>query len=264
MTEPKNPTNPRTVIEISDASFSYGRRPLFSGVNMAIHSRDYVALVGANGTGKSTLFRILLGELDATGGTVRLENEPIRLGKNTGKIGYIPQVGFQPDMDFPATVSEMVMTNLYSEIGFFGRIKKAHKIKVREALEMTGMQKYASTPMNRLSGGMRQRVLLSRVLVNQPEILLLDEPTVGVDEESITSLLCLLSQLNKNQGITILMITHDLKRVAPYVNRVFCMGERSVVELTPEQVAIEMSSSHQHPEDEQDCHCCEEHQRTWK
>ena len=251
-----------SLIEVRRAAFAYDGQPVFSGIDLSVEEGDFAALIGANGSGKSTLFRMLLGELEPTQGEVRIGGQRVRHGsarKQGYKIGYIPQIGFQADMDFPATVNEMVMTNLYSEVGLFGRVKSSHREKARKALELTGMEGLSKVLIQQLSGGQRQRVLLSRVLVDEPDILLLDEPTAGVDEENVRLLFCLLSQLNQDMGITILMITHDLSKVAPYVSRVFCMAERSVVELDREQIEIELSHKHKHPEEGSEGQCCEKH-----
>lgn len=235
------------IIEVKDASFSYGSEPILRQIEFSIKKGDFAALVGANGAGKSTLFRMLLGELIPMKGHIQVFDEDASRRKNWSKVGYMPQLGFQAGMAFPATVEEVVQANLFSQIGLWSFPKKRHKEKVIEALRMTGMETERKKLVGHLSGGQQQRVWLSRVLVNEPELMLLDEPTTGVDSQSVESLLHLLHHLNLEKKLTILMITHDLARVSDTVSRVFCLEEGSLVELSKSQIHEEFSHRHKHP-----------------
>ena len=235
------------VIAVKNADFSYGSEPILCQITFSINKGDFAALVGANGAGKSTLFRMLLGELLPMKGSIQIFDEDASKRKDWSKIGYMPQLGFQAGMNFPATVEEVVQANLYSQVGLWSLPKKTHREKVMEALRMTNMDVYRKKLVGNLSGGQQQRVWLSRVLVNDPELMLLDEPTTGVDAKSIDSLLHLLQHLNLDKKLTILMITHDLARIADSVSRVFCLEEGSLVELSKSQIHEEFSHRHKHP-----------------
>ena len=193
-------SNPMIVVE--NMSFAYSKENILNNVNLIIESQEYVGIIGANGAGKSTLMKLLLGQLAPTSGTVTV---------NTNSIGYVPQVGFHAVNNFPANVEEIVMTGLYSEIGMFRFPKKEHKQMVKETLEMVGMSEYRKRMLSELSGGQQQRVLIARALIQNPELLILDEPLTGIDKEAGELLYQLLAKLNQECGITIVMVTHNME-----------------------------------------------------
>jgi zinc transport system ATP-binding protein len=234
-------------IRADNLSFQYGDEPIFSQIGFSLYRGDFAGVIGANGAGKSTLLRLLLGEIVPTAGNIRLfGKEPHRFGARP-KIGYLSQHGLSSGANFPATAEEIVTANLFSEIGFLRFSRKAHREKARAALARVGMEACAGRMLASLSGGQRQRVLLARVLVNEPELLLLDEPTNGVDAETVASLLLLLSRLNRENGLTIMMVTHDIARAAEYLSRIFCLEDGSLVELDKAQLWEELSHKHKHP-----------------
>ena len=155
-------------IEIKELTFSYGDTPVLSGVDLTVPEGGFAALTGDNGAGKSTLIRILLGELSLSGeaGSFRLLGKDIRQFGEWKKVGYVPQNGMDTYKDFPASVEEIVLANLYSQIGLFRFAGKKEKEKVEEALCQVGMESYKKRLIGRLSGGQQQRVLLARALVN--------------------------------------------------------------------------------------------------
>lgn len=238
------------VIEVENLSFSYGSEPIFTKIGFSVYKGDFAAIIGSNGTGKSTLLRLILGELASVEGNIRLFDQDIRQFKNWPKIGYVPQNGLQSSVNFPATAEEIVKANLFSQIGLLRFPKKEHRDKTRRALELVGMTEYAKRLIGELSGGQQQRVMLARVLVNDPEIMLLDEPTTGVDAQTVQSLYELLWQFNRETGLTIVMVTHDIGRAANYVSRILCLEEGSLVELDKTQVEEELSHKHKHPAQE--------------
>jgi zinc transport system ATP-binding protein len=238
------------VIEVKNASFSYGNEPIFNKIGFSVYPGDYISVIGANGAGKSTLMRSLLGELPLSTGSIQVLGQDIRHFKQWSKIGYVPQNGFSTNVNFPATAEEVVKANLYSEIGLLRFPKKIHHEQTQRALELVDMTAYSKRMIGNLSGGQQQRIMLARVLVNNPEIILLDEPTNGVDAKNITALYELLTRLNKEMGLTIMMVTHDLSRAADYVSRTLCLEEGSLVELAKEQIHDELSHRHKHPHHE--------------
>lgn len=221
----KNP-----VIQLENVFFSYESEMILSNIDFSVYSGDFVALVGNNGAGKTTLLKLVLNELSPTRGTVQVLGQDVSRFNQWTKIGYIPQRGFAMAVDFPATVREVVVSNLYSSIGPLRFANKKQQKKVMEALESVGMQDYAERMISTLSGGQQQRVLLARVLVNDPLFLLLDEPTTGVDEQNVQNLYKMLCDWNQNNGMSILMVTHDIERCKPIVSRVLRLDEGHIME----------------------------------
>lgn len=234
------------VIEVDNLSFSYGSEPIFTKIGFSVSKGDFAAIIGSNGTGKSTLMRLILGELAPVAGSIRLFDQDIHKFKHWHKIGYVPQTGLQSGVNFPATAEEIVKANLFSQIGLLRFPGKEHRDKTRRALELVNMSEYSKRLIGELSGGQQQRVMLARVLVSDPEIMLLDEPTTGVDAQRVQSLYELLSELNRETGLTIMMVTHDIGRAANFVSRILCLEEGSLMELDKAQIEEELLHKHKH------------------
>lgn len=237
-----------SVIEAKQLSHRYGSEAVFRNVSFQINPGDFVAIIGANGSGKSTLMKLLLGELDLQQGSIRLFGEPAQQFRKWPRIGYVPQNSQQQIVNFPASVLEVVLANLYSRNGFFHFTRKKDKEQAKAALAEVQMEAYSKRLLSELSGGQQQRVMLARVLVSNPELLVLDEPTTGVDFATVDLLYKKLAQLNRIEGRTIIMVTHDLTRASEVVGRVLCLEEGSMVELDSKQVEQEVSHRHTHPE----------------
>jgi zinc transport system ATP-binding protein len=233
------------VLEAAGLFFKYGDETLLAGVNFKIMPGDFVAVTGSNGAGKSTLFRLVLGELAPLNGHVFLFGEDAARFKGWPRIGYVQQANPAYASSFPATVEEVVLSNLYSRIGLFRPVKKAHREAAVKALDLVDMRQYKSRMISELSGGQLQRVMVARALVPGCELLLLDEPATGIDAEAAESLYKLLGGINR-AGMTILMVTHDTERSAEYVSRVLCLEEGTVVELGREQLEHELLHRHRH------------------
>ncbi|GHV41647.1 ABC transporter [Clostridia bacterium] len=225
------------VIRAENLSFRYGNEQIFSNVSFQLEKGDFAALTGSNGAGKSTLLKILLGELAPETGKIVFGNL---------KIGYAPQKGVALISDFPATVEEVVMASLYPFIGLFRFPKKEHKNEVLRVLELVKLSDCLKKPVSELSGGQQQRVVLARVLAGKPDIMLLDEPTSGVDEQTVLEEYELLSRLT-HEGLTILMVTHDAHGASNFITKAFCLEEGSLVELNKEQLTEELTHKHKHP-----------------
>lgn len=235
-----------TLIEVNDLEFYYGQNLIFSNVNFTIDKGDFVSLTGANGSGKSTLVNLLLGEKYPSSGYIKLFNQDIRAFNDWSKIGYVPQTGFGLSKDFPASCEEIVRTNLFSEIGLFKPARKIHKDMAIDALSLVGMKDYANRLIGQLSGGQIQRVMIARVLVNSPEIMILDEPSTGIDAKTVDELYKLLWKLNRDKNITILMVTHDMENTIDYSNRILCLEEGSLLELDKMEYKKELAHKHSH------------------
>lgn len=243
-----------TVLSVRNLGFRYGDEIVFSDVCFDVYRGDFVAVIGANGSGKSTLMRIVVGELSPPQGGVSLFGGPCGAFGDWPRIGYLPQRGSavggvaSPGSGFPMTAKEIVVSNLYSKINRFHFPKREHIEKAMSALDKTGMGKFADRLVTDLSGGQRQRVMLARALVCDPELLLLDEPTTGVDADTIKSFFELLTVLAGSGGMSIMINTHDMARAAQYASRVLCIENGTLVEIGMDQVGEELLHRHKHPE----------------
>ena len=213
-------------IEIKNLHFSYGKENVLDGVSLCLKEGRLAILAGENGAGKSTLLRLLLGELPmgeshkedqeegSSDGNIEILGQDIRQFKDWSNISYVPQNGMGGWKDFPASVEEIVRANLYKQIGLFRFAGKKERQQVKNALAQVGMEEYQNRLIGRLSGGQQQRVLLARALVNEPKLLILDEPTSALDEKNASHFYRLLKKINAEKRITVLMVTHDLKRAS--------------------------------------------------
>lgn len=226
------------LIEVNDVSFGYTRDLILENVNMAVDEGEYVGIIGANGAGKTTLMKLILGELTPVSGQILIDGRPIgrqssgqqaRFNEYT-MLGYVPQVGFSQIAGFPVNVEEVVLANLYSQIGMFHLPGKEHLKQVESALSMVGMSDFRRRLLSQLSGGQQQRVMIARALVNHPKLLLLDEPFTGIDEKAEAILYDLLYKLHQEEKLAILMISHDTEQIARYTNRFYHIKHRSVHE----------------------------------
>jgi zinc transport system ATP-binding protein len=211
------------MIELKNVSFKYEKEWILEHVNFTVQRGQFIGLVGANGSGKSTLINLLLGLLKADSGSIRLYDQPIRHFRNWEEIGYISQKSNSFNSGFPASVKEVVRSGLTSRIGKFRFFNSEHHAKVMEALKEVGMERYVRSHIGELSGGQQQRVFIARALISEPSLLVLDEPTVGVDAKHVDEFYDLLTHLHMNKGLTLLMITHDMDRISHYATHVVHM-----------------------------------------
>jgi zinc transport system ATP-binding protein len=197
-------------------------------VSFAIQAGDYVGLVGANGSGKTTLLRVLLGLVEPSEGSVKLFETPVNNFRSWQKIGYIPQNVFRGDANFPATVEEVVAS------GNFGNDQEA----MRRAMERADITRLRKKRIGVLSGGERQRVFIARALMSEPELLILDEPTTGIDAAAEEKFYNFLAELNRS-GMTIILVSHDLEAIAREVKTVLCLNRRLICFGAPESLRSE-------------------------
>ncbi|MDR1640384.1 MAG: metal ABC transporter ATP-binding protein [Clostridiales bacterium] len=217
------------IIKASGISFRYGDEPVLSNIDFTVSTGDFVAVIGANGAGKSTMLKLILGELEPAAGVIELFGEDSRKFKDWPRIGYVPQSAYSKLSGFPATVQEIVGSGLYSKIGLFRFPNESHRERVRWALDKTGMRPFAKKLAGSLSGGQQQRVLISRVLVANPDVMLLDEPASGVDAESAASIYDLLGKMSREAGLAVVMVTHDMAKAKRHVSRVLQLDQGSLV-----------------------------------
>ncbi|PKM94517.1 MAG: zinc ABC transporter ATP-binding protein [Firmicutes bacterium HGW-Firmicutes-1] len=225
----------KNLVEVNNLNFGYHNSLVLKDINFTVKKGDFLGIIGANGSGKSTLIKMMLRILDPWSGEIKLFGENIQNLKSWNKVGYISQKANSFNGSFPATVEEVVLANLYYQIGPFKLPQKKHKEMVFNALEKVGMQEYRKSLIGSLSGGQQQRVFLARVLVGDPEILILDEPTVGIDLKAEEALYCLLARINQELGLTVIMVTHDIGAITIHANRLICLGENGMFEHNPKE-----------------------------
>lgn len=213
------------IIDIRSLSFQYGTRSVLENINLQVKKGSFLGLVGPNGSGKSTLLKCILGLLQPNKGEITLFDQPINKFNHWEKIGFVSQKANSFNSGFPASVFEVVSMGLFGKVGLFRFLTKQHKEKVRDVIELVGMTEYTKQNIGELSGGQQQRVFIARALVSDPELLILDEPTVGVDIRSANNFYSMLSDLNK-KGITLLLVTHDVTAMTEHVNAVACLNKQ--------------------------------------
>lgn len=214
------------LLEIKNLSFKYSDDLILDDINFDVYKGDYIALIGSNGAGKSTLIKLILNQLNPLFGTISFYIE-----NGLKDIGYVPQLSVPASLEFPITVTELLSLSLYPRNKGFKKLKDFDIERIENALNLVGMAKYRDRLYTELSGGQRQRVLIAKALVSTPEFLILDEPMTGVDKESKESLFHLLSHINREHNITILMITHDLDEIEDNVNKVFEIKDKKIREV---------------------------------
>ncbi len=216
------PVMKRTMIDIKDLCFSYSGNEVLHNIDLVVEQGDFIAVVGPNGGGKTTLLKLVIGLLKPTRGAVQLAGR--RPGKKGLEIGYVPQQ-IDHNLSFPATALDVVIMGKHVPENrlSFGRSRQDRRDGLA-VLEKMGIGEFAGRKISDLSGGQRQRVLIARALVTEPELLVLDEPTASIDSRGQTKFYQLLQELNKE--LTILMVSHDLLSVSAYAKSVACVNKR--------------------------------------
>jgi manganese/zinc/iron transport system ATP- binding protein len=199
------------LVTFDRATLGYGRRAVLTDISFEIPEGDFLGLVGPNGAGKTTILRALLGNLRPMSGTVT---------RAPGlRFGYVPQRD-QVDYGFPLKVIDVVMMGRYDRIGLGRRPTADDRERACAALDHVGIRDLAERPLTNLSGGQKQRTLIARALVGEPNVLVLDEPTNGMDLVATTQILSLVRELHERDALTVLMVSHALNEVANYVERI--------------------------------------------
>jgi zinc transport system ATP-binding protein len=212
------------IVEFEDVSFSYGAVPVLEHVSLSIERAEFFGLIGPNAGGKSTLLKLMLGLLRPDHGVVRLFGEEPASARR--RVGYVPQ---HPTFSrrFPISVLEVVLLGLNADLGGF---RARDRKKAMDALDAAEIAEIAARPVNTLSGGQLQRVLIARALVCDPELLILDEPTANVDLRAEEDIFALLRQYSAH--MTIVVVSHDVAFISGYVGRVGCLNRTLVCHET--------------------------------
>jgi len=218
----------KTLITLRDVSFSYGSILVLKDVSLNVQQGDFLAIIGPNGSGKTTLVKVILGLLKPSSGEVQILQKPVEEFTAWQKIGYVPQKATHFDPFFPVSVREVVAMGLLSSGKSPRLTKREEELAIRKALEHVSMDRFKSWRIGNLSGGQQQRIFIARAIVNEPHLLFLDEPTTGVDAETQEHFYDMVDNLNKKEGITIVLVTHDIGIVNRHVNKVACINQRLV------------------------------------
>lgn len=213
-----------TLIELNGVYFNYGNTTILDNISLSVKSGEFWALIGPNGSGKSTLIQIMLGLLKPQSGSVNLFGVAIEDFHQRELIGYVSQKSNAFNSGFPATVLEVVRSGLSRKTGLFKSFTKADNQLAIEALKIVGMEDYYKKNIGELSGGQQQRVFIARALVGQPELLIMDEPTVGIDVRNVQSFYTMLNNLNREHGLAILLVTHEMDLVTDLATHVACLN----------------------------------------
>lgn len=200
-------------LSIENLNFAYKTNPVIKNCSLEVAKGDFVLITGGNGSGKSTLIKLILKELDKDKGKIQVLGKNIEDYKSFKEIGYVPQMNIVNKISFPITALELVVLNLYEDFGLIKIPRKSHYQKARTMLDKMGMKDYINTPVNELSGGLAQRAMIAKAMIANPKILILDEPTAGVDKESKKHFFESLSILKEKFNITIIMVSHELKEL---------------------------------------------------
>ena len=227
------------IIEIQNLSFSYHKQKVLEDINLRVEEKDFLAIIGPNGGGKSTLLKLILGINKPQEGTILTFGEAPK--KNLSKIGYVPQ-NTNVNIDFPIKVIEVVlMGHIGTKRPLFGYAKE-ETLCAMGALEQVGMEKFANEKIGSLSGGQRQRVMIARALCAHPQILILDEPTASIDIDGQKQIYKLLQELNNY--ITIIVVSHDISVIMQYANKVAHINKRLTHHHINEEKNLEHACDH--------------------
>ncbi len=210
------------LIKMDNLSIGYNGQSVLSGLSLSIARASFTAILGANGSGKSTLLRTILGLLPAVSGSINasLSDAPLA-------FGYVPQ-SIQFDAVYLLTGFEVALMGVYGRVRPGRFVPKGERAFTRECLRATGAGEFAHKRFAELSGGQKQRVLIARALAARPDVLVLDEPTAGVDRETAHAVLEFISEMHKERKITVLLVTHDFTAVRHYAGQVIWLHEGNV------------------------------------
>ena len=227
------------VIEVRDLSVAFGDRLALEDVSLEVAEGEILGILGPNGSGKTTLLRAILGQIRPLAGTVRVFGKaPGALGADRHRIGYLRQAALA-DVGFPVRVLDVVLMGRYGRIGLVRRPGREDRRAALRALERVGLPQLAERPISDLSGGERQRVFLARALAGEAELLLLDEPTTGVDVAATEGFYEFVHGLQREMLLTLVIVTHDIGVVSAHLDQVACLNRRLVAHGKPRECMTE-------------------------
>ncbi len=229
-------------IRFDETWFSYDSEPVVRDINFSITPGEFAAILGPNGSGKTTLMKLALGLLKPTSGRVLLFGHPAESFTDWHRVGYVPQRTQATESRFPASVREIVNFGSYSGFNPLAIFKRGDRARVDEAMEMAGVQHLASTRVSDLSVGQQQRMLIARSLVRRPDLLVMDEPVAGIDAAGEEQFHTMIRRLNRDMGITIVMVSHDIGAVMREATTCACINRDIVFHGPVHQIDAEALS----------------------
>lgn len=232
------------VVETRDLSVALDGRPILRGIDMVVGPGEFVALLGANGSGKSTLVRTITGLVPIARGEVDLFGQPVHRFDAWRRIGFVPQRA-GAGSGVPATVAEVVSSGRLSHRRLFRRISAADRDVIARALATVDLADRANEPVSALSGGQQQRVLIARALATEPDLLIMDEPTAGVDAANQEALAATLGRLS-GEGVAVLLVAHELGPLAPLLDRVVVLSDGRVRHAGPAEDVLDLDVHRHH------------------
>lgn len=219
---------PDSVVSVNDLSFAYQDNEVLSNISFDVPRGDYIGVIGPNGSGKTTLIKLIMGLIRPTHGRISLFEAAPEEFSAWHKIGYLPQKLGSFNPQFPATAREVVGLGLLSRKRLPKYYTKSDEEAINAILALLGIETLADKLVGELSGGQLQRVLLARAIVHNPELLMLDEPTLALDPEVREKFFVILGELNKVKGTTILLITHDIGTIGKYAAKLLYVDKRII------------------------------------
>lgn len=211
------------MIKFDNVTFAYKDTTIFSNLSLEINSTDFVGIIGQNGIGKSTFLKLMLNELPPSVGTITLTNNK--------RIAYISQDATKFNRSFPATVEELISASFYNCCSFFRRKTKEDEQFIDYCLDLVSIRQCKKMLIGNLSGGQKQRLMLAKALVTKPDIIVLDEPTSNIDSKSASSICGILTHLNENLKMVVIMVSHDLPLLYAHANKIIKINDVSKVEV---------------------------------
>lgn len=216
------------IAELKKVFVSYGQTLALADISFSVEQGDFIGFVGPNGAGKTTLIKAILGLVPVSSGSIELFGMPQKKFTDWGKIGYLPQQLSSINRLFPATVEEVILVGLLSQKKFPKRISKTDMAKVNEIAEQLKIADLKKRMLSELSGGQQQRVMLARALVALPRLLIFDEPSTALDPDSREFFFELIGEMNKKNGIAIILITHDTGYIGHYAKKLLYVDKELV------------------------------------
>ncbi len=209
-----------TLFELNNLTLGYDLHPAVHHLSLQVQGGDLLAIIGPNGAGKSTLLKALVGQISPLSGSIDW------CGFDRERIAYLPQLS-QVDRSFPVTVKEMVSLGAWTQTGPFGRVRSRHRRKVQDAIVQLGLEGFEQRLIGTLSGGQMQRVLFARLLVQEADLILLDEPFTGIDSRTTADLLALIHAWHRH-GRTVLAVLHDFEQVRQHFPRCLLLSRQAI------------------------------------
>ncbi|MGO4597798.1 metal ABC transporter ATP-binding protein [Terrabacter sp. 2RAF25] len=255
---PGHPEPPDAVVTLRGAGFGYGDRPVLTDVDLTIRSGEIVAIVGPNGSGKSTLMKGVLGLNERTAGSVSLFGVDSTEFHDRARVGYVPQ-RHTLSASVRATAEEIVSTGRLARIGWLGRLRATDRQVVARSLDLVGLADRATTEVSTLSGGQQRRVLIARALAAEPDVLIMDEPTAGVDAASQHVLADVLERLVE-RDVTMVIVTHELGALERLLTRIVVVDAGRIrFDGTPQEYARARDHVHHDHDSHHHDHELDEH-----